>query len=106
MGRKKLYTEEEKKEKARLYYHLNKEKMTDYIKKYHKSQKGKESLERARQKERDNLTDNYIRQNLATNLLIQGYSLNRKSVSLEHIETLRQILLTKREFKTCKLIKN
>ena len=52
-----------------------------------------------RKKERDNLSDNYIRQNLASNLCQSGYSLDRKSVSQEHIDVLRQIILIKREFR-------
>ena len=100
-------TLEEKKLKRKLYYEkyyiLNKEKFAENARKYRNTEKGKLALERARKKERDNLSDNYIRQNLATNLyLTGGYSLNRKSVSQEHIETLRKILLVKREVKSLK----
>jgi len=81
------------------YYILNKEKCIENMKRYNKTKKGKISLDKARKKERDNLSDNYIRQNLASNLYQGGYSLNRKSVSQEHIDVLRQIILTKREFR-------
>jgi hypothetical protein len=100
-------TEEEKKLKAHLYYKkyysLNKQKCIENMKNYNKTEKGKVSLNKARKKERDNLSDNYIRQNLAVNLYNSGYSLDRKSVSQEHIQVLRQILLTKRELRTCQL---
>jgi hypothetical protein len=98
-------TEEERKLKAKLYYKkyyiLNKERCKENMKKYSKTEKGKLALDKARKKERDNLTDNYIRQNLAINLYSSGNSLDRKSVSQEHIEMLRQILLTKRQLRTC-----
>ena len=104
-------TEEERKLKAHLYYKkyyiLNREKCIENMKKYNKTKEGKLSLDKARKKERDNLSDNYIRQNLASNLYNNGkHSLDRKSVSQEHIDVLRQIMLTKREFKTCKLTRD
>ena len=103
MARPKIYTEEEKKVRLRLYqkkyYILNKEKCIENMKKYNKTKKGKEALERARKKERDNLSDNYIRQNLAVQLHAFGYSLDRKSVPKEVIEISRQTILAKRQFK-------
>jgi hypothetical protein len=96
-------TIEERKEKFKAYYYLNKEKFAENARKYRNTEKGKLALERARKKERDNLSDNYIRQNLATNLyLTTGKSLDRKSVSQEHVDILRKILLAKRELKLFK----
>jgi len=104
MARKKLYTEEEKKEKAKLYYQkyylLNKEKYVINSKIYRHTKKGKEALEKARQKERDNLTDNYIRQNLSIQLRFIGHSLDRSSVPKEIIEISRQTILAKRQLKS------
>ena len=99
--------EEEKKLKVKAYckkyYELNKEKFAEYAKKYRKTEKGKLALERARKKERDNLSDNYIRQNLACNFYNNGrLSLERKSVSQEHVDILRKIILAKRELKSFK----
>lgn len=108
MGRPRIYTEEEAKERKKErqkriykeYYALNKEKYAMIAKKYRHTEKGKLALERARQKERDNLSDNYIRQNLASNLYkCGGYSLDRKSVPKEVIEISRQTILAKRQFK-------
>jgi hypothetical protein len=108
MGRPRIYTEEEAKERKRVrqkeyyktYYHLNKEQYVKSSKKYRHTKKGKAALERARQKERDNLTDNYIVQLLACNLYNHGkHSLDRKSVPKEVIEMSRQTILAKRQFK-------
>lgn len=108
MGRPKIYTEEEAKERKRLrakeyykkYYRLNKEQYAKTSKEYRNTEKGKAALERARKKERDNLTDNYIRQNLAVSLYKTGkYSLDRKSIPQEVIEKSRQSILTQRQLK-------
>jgi hypothetical protein len=107
MGRPKIYTEEEAKERRKLrqkeyykiYYQLNKEQYIENSKKYRHTEKGKAALEKARKKERDNLTDNYIRQNLDIQLRSLGYSLDRKSVPKEVIEMSRQTILAKRQFK-------
>lgn len=108
MGRPRIYTEEEAKERRRVrqkeyyktYYYLNKEQYARTSKKYRHTKKGKVALERARKKERNNLTDNYIRQNLASNLYNHGkYSLDRKSIPREIIEISRQTILAKRQFK-------
>ena len=108
MGRPRIYTKEEaierKKERQKRiykeYYALNKEKYAMIAKKYRHTEKGKLALERARTKERDNLSDNYIRQNLASNLYnCGGHSLDRKSVPKEVIEISRQTILAKRQFK-------
>lgn len=108
MGRPRIYTEEEaikrkkerQKEYYKTYYHLNKEQYAKRAKEYRHTEKGKIALERARKKQRDNLSDNYIRQNLASNLYnCGGYSLDRKSVPKELIEISRQTILAKRQFK-------
>lgn len=108
MGRPRIYTEEEAKERKRVrqkeyyktYYYLNKEQYIKASKKYRHTEKGKAALERARKKERDNLSDNYIVQLLACNLYNNGkHSLDRKSVPKEVIEMSRQTILAKRQFK-------
>lgn len=69
-------------------------------KKYHSSKKGKKSLDKARQKERDNLTDNYIRQALYTNIYNStGEKIVRKDIPQEMIEQYRKVLTVKRELK-------
>ena len=73
------------------------------VKKYHRTDGGKKALDRARKKQRENLTDNYIIQNLAINLYVTGgYRLDRKSVPQEIIEKSRQTILAKRELKQMK----
>jgi hypothetical protein len=108
MGRPRIYTEEELKERRRgrqreyykTYYHLNKEQYVKTSKKYRQTEKGKAALERARTKERANLSDNYIVQVLACNLYNNGkHRLDRKSVPKEMIEMCRQTISAKREFK-------
>jgi hypothetical protein len=104
MGRPKIYTEEEKRLKRNLYYKeyykTKKEEYSIRAKRYRHTKKGKAALERARQKERDNLSDNYIVQLLACNLYNHGkHSLDRKSVPKEVIEMSRQTILAKRQFK-------
>jgi DNA-binding PadR family transcriptional regulator len=108
MGRPRIYTEEEAKERKKErqkriykeYYALNKEKYAKNAKEYRHTEKGKAALERARKKERDNLSDNYIVQLLACNLYNNGkHSLDRKSVPKEVIEMSRQTILAKRQFK-------
>jgi len=86
-------------ERVKMYYKNNPE----YIKSYHKSQKGKDALNRARQKERDNLTDNYIRQNIYTNIYnTTGEKIVRKNITSEQIEIYRQTLIAKRKLKKVK----
>jgi hypothetical protein len=78
--------------------------MKESCKKHNASDKGKVSLEKARKKERDNLTDNYIRQTLATRLYIYNKcKLDRSSIPDDIIEKVRQSILSKRQLK---LIKN
>jgi hypothetical protein len=110
MGRPKTYTDEELKERAKIrqkvyyktYYLLKKEDYAKRAKNYRTTEKGKKALEKARKKERDNLSDNYIKQNLAVQLYHLGYSLDRKSVPKEVIEISRQAILANRELKTLK----
>jgi DNA-binding PadR family transcriptional regulator len=110
MGRPKIYTDEELKERTKIrqkvyyktYYFSKKEDYAKRAKNYRATEKGKKALEKARKKERDNLSDNYIRQNLAVQLHHLGYSLDRKSVSKEVIEISRQAISANRELKTLK----
>lgn len=104
MGRPRIYTKEEvvekKKEYYKTYYYLKKEQYAITAKKYRHTEKGKIALEKARKKERDNLSNNYIIQVLASNLYKNGkHSLDRKSVPKEVIEIARQTISAKRQFK-------
>jgi hypothetical protein len=75
----------------------------EYLKKYHHTTKGKEALERARKKERDTLSNNYLRNQLYVILHHHGYKLDRKSVTQDQIDKYRQSLTAKR---TLQKIKN
>jgi DNA-directed RNA polymerase subunit M/transcription elongation factor TFIIS len=75
----------------------------ELMKAYNKTANGKRILDKARKKQRDNLTDNYIIQNLATNLYLSGgHKLDRKSVPQEIIEKARQVILAKRQLRKMK----
>jgi len=90
------------------YYQNNKERFAKNAKKYRNTKRGKESLERARKKERDNLTDNYIRQCIYTNIYnTTGEKIVRKDIPEDVIKEYRQIQIAKREVrKLNKLKKN
>jgi len=70
------------------------------VKKYHKSPKGKDSLNKARKKERDTLTDNYIRNQLWNREHRKGIYLVRMDIPKEQIDAYRQALIVKREKRT------
>ena len=94
---------EEKRKQMREYYHSHKDVYSKYAKKYAKTKKGHEALERARQKERDNLTDNYIRQFLWTSLYnAEGVKIKRKNIPQEQVEKYRQSILAQRQLKELK----
>lgn len=105
MKTKKELTEEQKL-KTKLYYQkyyqLNKEKYAINYKNYRNTKEGKLALSKAKKKQRDNLTDYYIIQNIIVNLYNQGFSIDRKSITKKQIEVARQSLLIKREYKKCK----
>ena len=85
------------------YYLEHREKMLEQIKNYHKTTEGKKSLDRARKKERDNLTDNYIRQALYTKLYnTYNTKIKRSEITQEQIEMYRTTLKAKRELKRLK----
>jgi len=85
------------------YYENNKEHFAESAKKYRKTKRGKEALERARKKERDNLTDNYIRQCLYSyyynNMNIK---IVRSEIPQDMIEDYRKIQIAKRKLKMLK----
>ena len=65
-----------------------------------RTDKGKVVLDRARQKERDNLTNNYIRQYLYISIYNStGVKIVRKDITLEQVERQREALKTSRKLK-------
>lgn len=87
---------------SKKYYKKNKEKYSKYAREYRKTENGNKSLERARQKERDNLSNNYIRQNIYLILYRVGIKIVRKNISIEQIEEYRQGMIAKRQLKQLK----
>lgn len=72
----------------------------DSNKRYHKSEQGKIALERARAKQRTNLTDDYIRQIIFASIYnTTGECIKRKSIPKEHIEKYREYIKFKRKNK-------
>ena len=75
-------------------------KLMECTRRYHKTEKGKISLEKARAKERKNLTDNYIRQNIYVVVVrTTGNTIDRGSISKEHINKYRENLKFQRNQK-------
>jgi hypothetical protein len=69
------------------------EKLLESNRRYHKTDSGKAALERARQKERDELTDNYLRQLIYSSIYNEtGEQITRKSISKEHLKKYRKNL--------------
>lgn len=66
------------------------------MKKYHRSQKGKDALNRARTKERNTLTDNYLRNQLYLKSYFKGVYIVRKDITKEELEAYRKVLMEKR----------
>jgi hypothetical protein len=98
---RKPLTEEQKKE-MRERYHRNRDRYMASNKRWMKEneEKYKESLKKARKRERENLTDNYIRQSLYISIYNQtGKTIKRKEIPQEMIEQYRQIQITKRRLK-------
>lgn len=80
------------------YYEKNKEKYKIVCDKYHKTEKGKEALRRAKNKQSENLTDYYIVNNYYINLYVsEGIKINRKDVTQELIELQRNKIKLERQ---------
>lgn len=108
-AKNRVYTPEQKqrynKKMMELYYE-NKEQFAKYAKTYAKTQKGKDALNRARQKERDNLTDNYVRQCIYTGIYnTTGDKIVRKNIPQGDIEKYRQIQIVKRKVRELNKLK-
>lgn len=81
--RKQRYVEnkDDHRERARAYYHVNKESILDKQKKYHKSSSGKKVMQRAHAKRRQLMEENKGIPYTYADIV------NRDSVDLEHPET-------------------
>lgn len=73
-----------------------------YTTKYHRTSKGHIAVEKARQKERNNLSDNYIRNSIYVLAYREGVKINRKNITAEQIERQRQSLIAFRQLKQLK----
>jgi hypothetical protein len=83
-------------------HHMNLcyEKILESNRRYHKTKAGKAALERARAKERDKITDNYLRQVIYSSIYnTTGESISRKSIPKEHLEKYRKNIEFKRKNK-------
>ncbi len=86
----RLKNKEKEKHYYKDYYEKNKEKYKIVCNKYHKTEKGKEALRRAKNKQSENLTDYYIVNNYYVNLYVsEGIKINRKDVTQELIDLQR-----------------
>lgn len=76
------------------------QKLIESNKVYHKTERGKAALERARAKQRDALTDDYMRQLIYVSIYnTTGESIERKTIKKDHIEKCREIMKFKRQNK-------
>jgi hypothetical protein len=67
---------------------------------YHKTESGKIALERARAKERDQITDNYLRQLIYISIYnTTEESISREDIPQEHLEKYRKNIEFKRQNK-------
>lgn len=74
------------------------QKILESNKRYHVSPEGKLALKRAKNKQSDNLTDYYIVNNYYVNVYVtEGIRINRKDVTQEQIEILRNKIKLERE---------
>jgi DNA-binding PadR family transcriptional regulator len=80
------------------YYEKNKEKFKLNSYNYRKTERGKEALKRAKNKQSENLTDYYIVNNYYINVYVtEGIRINRKDITQEQIEILRNKIKLERE---------
>lgn len=79
------------------------EKILESNRRYHKTKDGKAALERARAKERDNITDNYLRQLIYASIYNEtGDKIHRQSIPKEHLIKYRENLKFRRRNKKTK----
>ncbi len=80
------------------YYEKNKEKFKLNSYNYRQTERGKEALKRAKNKQSENLTDYYIVNNYYVNLYVmEGIKINRKDVTKEQIELQRNKIKLERQ---------
>lgn len=93
-------TKSMKKAKWKDYYSNNKEKILIKTKKYFKTEKGRESVRKCRQKQRDKLMDYIVRNWLrkSTEKLL-GIYVAPETITQKQIKIYRKVLLIKRELK-------
>jgi DNA-binding PadR family transcriptional regulator len=76
------------------------QRLIESNKRYQKTDAGKAALERARAKQRENLTDDYLRQLIYASIYnTTGESISRKSIPKEHIKKYRKNIEFKRQNK-------
>ena len=76
------------------------EKIMESNRRYHKTKAGKAALERARAKERDNITDNYLRQLMYVSIYnTTGEKIDRESIPKAHLKKYRETIKFKRQNK-------
>jgi len=76
------------------------EKIMESNRRYHKTKEGKIALERARAKQRANLTDDYIRQIIYVSVYnTTGEKIERKSIPKKHVEKYKEFMNFKRQNK-------
>jgi len=76
------------------------EKLLESNRRYHKTKAGKVALERARAKERDKITDNYLRQLMYCSIYnTTGEKIDRKSIPKAHLEKYRENIKFRRQNK-------
>ncbi len=96
----RLNNKNNEKQHYKDYYAKNKETYKINSHKYRKTEKGKNALKRAKNKQSENLTDYYIVNTYYINLYVsEGIKINRKDVTQEQIEIQRKKLLLTRQLK-------
>jgi hypothetical protein len=76
------------------------EKLMESNRRYHKTNAGKAALERARAKEREKITDNYLRNLIYASIYNEtGERISRKSIPKEHLEKYRKNIEFQRQNK-------
>jgi hypothetical protein len=79
------------------------QKLIESNKIYHKTERGKAALERARAKERNNITDNYLRQLIYSSIYNEtGDKIDRQSIPKENLNKYRENLKFQRQNKRTK----
>ena len=79
------------------------QKLIESNKIYHKTERGKAALERARAKERNNITDNYLRQLIYSSIYNEtGDKIDRQSIPKENLNKYRENLKFQRQNKKTK----